>query len=500
MSPEGVVLKTYCSPRGAGQDYDMTPGQVVRAIRETRFGGRNVLRYASDWADEARRRRDLEAGAPRRRKSAGGNPAAPGAKQPRVDDAARGGADGEDAARLDAGAPAVSADGAGRATTEPPAPVTPEEPDVEPAASAPATEPGAPAPAAELLAGPPVQLGHNSRPCEMRRDEDEEKWRCFASRADAARAFGISPACVSELIQGEAPPEMQMRFWARDLTGEYLAGKIFEDVSVAVDPPRSWSTAPRPCEMRCVGGNALWRCFASMADAGRAFGIDGASVSALVRGRASQGLHARFEARVLSAEDLAGAVFENVPADPLVAPVDLSAGPPAAGLRPRAAPAPARKPARKPARARAPALANTMRPCLMRRTGDATTFRCFMSRDDAGRAFGITDNNVGQVIRGEASQKLMASFEARDMSAEERAGAVFETVDESPADWAQCAACDRWRVLPDGVEAASLPDAWTCRDVDVSCEKMECSVGEAYRTPERTSCPVVLALPCHSRG
>ena len=38
-----------------------------------------------------------------------------------------------------------------------------------------------------------------------------------------------------------------------------------------------------------------------------------------------------------------------------------------------------------------------------------------------------------------------------------------------PADWAQCATCDKWRVLPANVSAASLSDDWKCGDIGLSC-------------------------------
>jgi len=45
--------------------------------------------------------------------------------------------------------------------------------------------------------------------------------------------------------------------------------------------------------------------------------------------------------------------------------------------------------------------------------------------------------------------------------------------------WAQCATCDKWRVLPLGVLADSLPDTWTCGNIGVSCSKVECSLEDA---------------------
>ncbi len=38
-----------------------------------------------------------------------------------------------------------------------------------------------------------------------------------------------------------------------------------------------------------------------------------------------------------------------------------------------------------------------------------------------------------------------------------------------PADWAQCATCDKWRVLPASVSAATLSDDWKCGDIGLSC-------------------------------
>ena len=56
-----------------------------------------------------------------------------------------------------------------------------------------------------------------------------------------------------------------------------------------------------------------------------------------------------------------------------------------------------------------------------------------------------------------------------------------------PADWAQCATCDKWRVLPANVSAASLSDDWKCGDIGVSCSKVACSLEDAD-------------CACHRRG
>jgi len=48
-----------------------------------------------------------------------------------------------------------------------------------------------------------------------------------------------------------------------------------------------------------------------------------------------------------------------------------------------------------------------------------------------------------------------------------------------PADWAMCAQCDKWRVLPVSVSAATLSDAWKCGDIGLSCSKIACSLEDA---------------------
>ncbi len=55
------------------------------------------------------------------------------------------------------------------------------------------------------------------------------------------------------------------------------------------------------------------------------------------------------------------------------------------------------------------------------------------------------------------------------------------------ASWAQCATCDKWRVLPANVSAASLSDDWKCGDIGLSCSKVACSLEDAD-------------CACHRRG
>ena len=57
----------------------------------------------------------------------------------------------------------------------------------------------------------------------------------------------------------------------------------------------------------------------------------------------------------------------------------------------------------------------------------------------------------------------------------------------NPAEWAQCSQCEKWRLLPKGVAAASLPDAWTCGSMGVSCTKPQCSFEEDETCPCHTS-------------
>ena len=65
---------------------------------------------------------------------------------------------------------------------------------------------------------------------------------------------------------------------------------------------------------------------------------------------------------------------------------------------------------------------------------------------------------------------------ARQKDAAEAAAAAAAAMAalRKPAEWAQCSSCERWRLLPEGTSAAS-DAAWTCADVGVSCEKVQCS-------------------------
>jgi hypothetical protein len=65
---------------------------------------------------------------------------------------------------------------------------------------------------------------------------------------------------------------------------------------------------------------------------------------------------------------------------------------------------------------------------------------------------------------------------ARSKDAAEAAAAAEAAMAalRKPAEWAQCSSCERWRLLPEGTSAAS-DAAWTCADVGVSCEKIQCS-------------------------
>ena len=63
----------------------------------------------------------------------------------------------------------------------------------------------------------PQQAAPHSRgptPCEMRRIGDAE-WRCFGSRADAAKAFGVSGADVSLLVRDPSKTSLCRSFEAR---------------------------------------------------------------------------------------------------------------------------------------------------------------------------------------------------------------------------------------------------------------------------------------------
>ena len=174
--------------------------------------------------------------------------------------------------------------------------------------------------AVEARYGPEKRPCPSSRPkaCEVRRVGDK-KWRRFASRADAARAFrGINARDISRLINNSphVSKSVRERYEARSVGGESRSAPVSaargardsgsddeEDVSGRA-PSRSGNLRgnPQACEVRRVG-DKKWRRFASRTDAAVAFPDlrDTRTVSRLITdnpgNRAPEDIRKRFEAR-----------------------------------------------------------------------------------------------------------------------------------------------------------------------------------------------------------
>ena len=86
---------------------------------------------------------------------------------------------------------------------------------------------------------------------------------------------------------------------------------------------------------------------------------------------------------------------------------------------------------------------------------------------------------------------------AREAPRLERDAAIPVIPPPEPASWAQCARCEKWRVLAPGTDLADLPEEWTCRDGGLkNCESVECSLTECATCECHTSnCEVVLVSP-----
>ncbi len=65
----------------------------------------------------------------------------------------------------------------------------------------------------------------------------------------------------------------------------------------------------------------------------------------------------------------------------------------------------------------------------------------------------------------------------REKEAEEQ-GEEFEEVEPSELEWVQCDKCKKWRVLPDNVKAASLPDLWYCQMNVYDPKRSKCEAPE----------------------
>lgn len=65
----------------------------------------------------------------------------------------------------------------------------------------------------------------------------------------------------------------------------------------------------------------------------------------------------------------------------------------------------------------------------------------------------------------------------REKEAEEQ-GEEIEEVEASELEWVQCDKCGKWRVLPDNIKAASLPDSWFCEMNVYDPKRSKCEVPE----------------------
>jgi len=65
----------------------------------------------------------------------------------------------------------------------------------------------------------------------------------------------------------------------------------------------------------------------------------------------------------------------------------------------------------------------------------------------------------------------------REREAEEQ-GEEIEEVEASELEWVQCDKCGKWRVLPDNIKAASLPDSWFCEMNVYDPKRSKCEVPE----------------------
>ncbi len=61
---------------------------------------------------------------------------------------------------------------------------------------------------------------------------------------------------------------------------------------------------------------------------------------------------------------------------------------------------------------------------------------------------------------------------------EEEHGEQLEEVEQSELEWVQCDNCKKWRVLPDNVKAASLPDLWYCQMNVYDPKRSKCEAPE----------------------
>ena len=221
--------------------------------------------------------------------------------------------------------------------------------------------------------------------CEMRRVGDAE-WRVFASRRDAARAFSISGADVSQLLNTSSDCSLRKRFEARNCAPP----------ADAVNEPTANSSA---CEARRIG-DKKWRRFASRTDAAAAFpGLYASDISKLINHptKARSTIRGMYEARNVG-DATRGARDSDSDDEEEDEDDEEDVGERAPSRRTRGHP----------------------RACEIRRVGDKK-WRRFASMTDAVAAFpGLRDKRtVGRLItdnpRDRAPADIRKRFEARDV-------------------------------------------------------------------------------------
>ncbi|CAH0373145.1 unnamed protein product [Pelagomonas calceolata] len=368
--------------------------------------------------------------------------------------------------------------------------------------------------------------------CEMRRVGDK-KWRRFASRADAARAFpGLYSYDIGNLINNKKTrPSVHGVYEARSVGGESRSVPVSaargardsDSDDEDDDDDDEGATRGKIIEMRRVG-DASWRKFAHRGDAARAFGLSRTSVERLVN-KTSDAPSSRFEARqvdgdIADVEDVSQievkvvAVGDRVEVDgePGVVTsigenqhrcwkVRLDGEAEARNCRrsqitkdgsPVAAPAPVPMAddadddePRPPAPPRTFALPSLPADaCEVRRVGDAD-WRRFASRADAARAFGgvhgLDAEQIGKLIddspvkpsRERPKRAIRDNFEAR---AAADTGAPFEAVPLED----ECVICQKSTLEADDTPMQDVLLCDVCEgDVHLACTSLSKIPGEA---------------------
>ncbi len=128
------------------------------------------------------------------------------------------------------------------------------------------------------------------------------------------------------------------------------------------------------------------------------------------------------------------------------------------------------------------------------RLGTEGRFRAQLGERDG--FLGNFDSEGSAALVCEAGRAAASRPPDHNMPRPERDAAIPVIPPPEPASWAQCARCDKWRVLASGTDLAALPEEWSCRDGIKTCESVECSLTECATCECHTSnCEVVLVSP-----